>query len=261
MSINSPARLNGKVALITGGAQGIGEAIARNFASHGSTVVITDIQMERGQKLAEEIGASAVFMLLDVRDLSAWDQVVAAVTERFGGLDILVNNAGGGAGGQIDLETPEQHRMIVELNLTGVWSGIRSVIPAMTARGGGSIINISSIDGLAGIAGLSTYVATKFAVTGMTRSLALELGGRGIRVNSVHPGITETPLVNASPGPYMKRLQKAVARQPIARMGKPEEVANAVLFFASGESSYCTGTSLVVDGGQLAGPYRDPIEY
>jgi 3alpha(or 20beta)-hydroxysteroid dehydrogenase len=125
------------------------------------------------------------------------------------------------------------------------------------ARGGGSIVNISSIDGLAGIAGLSTYVATKFAVTGLTRSLALELGDRGIRVNSVHPGIIDTELVRASRA--QERLDKAIARQPIARRGTPDEVAKAVLFFASDESSYCTGASLLVDGGHLAGPYRDPM--
>ncbi|MFA7601360.1 MAG: SDR family oxidoreductase, partial [Novosphingobium sp.] len=130
---------------------------------------------------------------------------------------------------------------------------------AMEARGGGSIVNISSIDGLVGVEGLSTYVGSKFAVTGMTRSLALELGARGIRVNSIHPGIVETPMVAKNAGKAMARLRKAVARQPIARMGRPQEIAHAALFFASDESSYCTGASLVVDGGHIAGPYRDPM--
>jgi 3alpha(or 20beta)-hydroxysteroid dehydrogenase len=147
----------------------------------------------------------------------------------------------------------------MDLNVTGVWLGMRSVIPAMERRGGGSIINISSIDGLVGVEGLPTYVASKFAVTGMTRSLALELGGRGIRVNSVHPGIIETPMVAKNTGKSMARLQAAVARQPIARMGRPEEIANAVVFFASDESSFCTGASLVVDGGHIAGPHREPM--
>lgn len=255
--MSARGRLEGRVALVTGAAQGIGEAIARTFAKHGAKVVLADIQEGRGREVAAAIGGGAVFRLLDVRDLDTWKACISEVVACFGGLDILVNNAGGGAGGRIDRETPEQHRRVVDLNLTGVWNGIRSVIPAMTERGGGSIVNISSIDGLAGVSGLSTYVATKFAVTGMTRALALELGGRGIRVNSVHPGIIDTPLVRASQA--MERLRKSIERQPIARMGRPEEVANAVLFFASDESAYCTGASLLVDGGHLAGPYRDPI--
>jgi 3alpha(or 20beta)-hydroxysteroid dehydrogenase len=250
-------RLQGKVALVTGAAQGIGEGIARKFAAHGATVVIADIQAARGEALALEIGPAAAFLRLDVCELSEWESAIAEVVRRFGRLDILVNNAGGGAGGAIARESLSDHERILKLNVTGVWAGIKTVAPAMAAQGGGSIVNISSIDGLAGVAGLSTYVATKHAVTGLTRSLALELGELGIRVNSVHPGVIETPLVKASP--VQERLRKAIARQPIPRMGRPEEVANAVLFFASDESSYCTGASLVVDGGHLAGPYRDPL--
>lgn len=253
-------RLQDKVALVTGAAQGIGEATARKLAEHGAKVVLADIQVARGEALAAELGAPHVFQHLDARELEAWERAVSAVLARFGRLDILVNNAGGGAGGGIEGETLADHRRVLDLNVTGVWAGMRSVVKPMAAQGRGSIINISSIDGLVGIAGLPTYVASKFAVTGLTRSLALELGGRGIRVNSVHPGITETPLVKSTPGGSMERLKRAVARQPIARMGRPEEIANAVLFFASDESSYCTGASLVVDGGQLAGPYRDPLE-
>ena len=250
-------RLAGRTALVTGAAQGIGEAVARTLAAHGAQVVVTDIQVERGEAVAREIGAGAAFLPLDVRDPAAWEAAVQETGRRFGRLDILVNNAGGGTGGGILREPLEDHRRILDLNVTGVWLGVRAVVPAMTAHGGGSVVNISSIDGLVGVAGLGTYVATKHAVTGLTRAFALELGAEGIRVNSVHPGIIETPLVKASP--VLERLNKAVARQPIARMGRPEEIANAVLFFASDESAYCTGTSLVVDGGHLAGPYRDPI--
>jgi len=253
------ARLQDKVALVTGGAQGIGEACVRKLAAHGAKVVISDIQAERGQALAAELGEPHVFLRLDARELPAWEAAVAAVLARFGRLDILVNNAGGGAGGGIEGETLDDHRRVLDLNVTGVWAGMRTVVKPMSAQGSGSIINISSIDGLVGIEGLPTYVASKFAVTGMTRSLALELGGRGIRVNSVHPGVIETPMVQKTPASSAERLRRAVARQPIARMGRPEEIANAVLFFASDESSYCTGTSLVVDGGHLAGPYRDPL--
>lgn len=252
-------RLAGKVALVTGAASGIGEAIARSFTSHGATVVVSDIRTEPGEAVAFDIGDAASFLHLDVCDPSSWEAAIATMMERFGGVDILVNNAGGGAGGGIERESIEDHRRIVELNITGVWVGMKTAVPAMTKRGGGSIINISSIDGLVGVEGLSTYVGTKFAVTGMTRSLALELGPRGIRVNSIHPGIIETPMVKNTPPRSMERLRNAVARQPIARMGRPEEIANAAVFFASDESSFCTGASLVVDGGHIAGPYRDPL--
>jgi 3alpha(or 20beta)-hydroxysteroid dehydrogenase len=249
-------RLAGKVALVTGAAQGIGEAVVRKFVQHGARVVIADIQVECGEALAAQLGEAASFLRLDVCDVESWAAGVAATLERLGRLDVLVNNAGGGTGGGVERETLAEHQRVMTLNVTGVWSGIRAVLPAMTGQGGGSIVNISSIDGLVGVEGLSTYVASKHAVTGLTRALALELGGRGVRVNSVHPGIIETPLVKSSP--VQARLQKAVARQPIPRMGRPEEIAEAVLFFASDESSYCTGSALVVDGGHLAGPYRDP---
>ena len=193
--MNAAGRLQGKVALVTGAAQGIGEAIARKFAAHGAKVVVADIQEERGEAIAVELGEGAVYQRLDVRTLQSWEANVAETLRRFGRLDILVNNAGGGAGGAIDRESLADHERILQLNVTGVWAGVRSVVGPMADQGGGSIINISSIDGLVGVAGLSTYVATKHAVTGLTRSLALELGGRGIRVNSVHPGIIATPLV------------------------------------------------------------------
>jgi 3alpha(or 20beta)-hydroxysteroid dehydrogenase len=260
-------RVAGKVALVTGGAQGIGEACARILAREGATVVVSDIQAEKGEALAAKIGGGAIFLPLDVTDVAGWDAIVADILTRFGRLDILVNNAGGGAGGgPIDRQAVEVHRHIMELNVTSVWAGIKAVALAMAQAkdgggGGGSVVNISSIDGLAGMRDLSSYVASKHAVLGLTRSLALELGEKGIRVNSVHPGITETPLVQkalARPG-VGERLMKVIATQPIRRLGRPEDIANAVLFFASEESSYCTGTSLVVDGGHLAGPYREPL--
>jgi 3alpha(or 20beta)-hydroxysteroid dehydrogenase len=257
--MDGQGRLTGKVALVTGGAQGIGEAIARKFARHGARVVIGDIQHERGAKVAASLGEDALFVPLDVTDPDAWSAAVGTVEARCGGLDVLVCNAGDGCGGPIEHTPVETHRRIVRLNLDGVWLGIRAAVPALAARGGGSIVNISSIDGLAGVAGLSTYVATKFAVTGMTKALALELGDRGIRVNSVHPGIVDATHDRGMPPAAMERLQKAIARQPIKRMATVEEIANAVLFFASDESSFCTGSELLVDGGHLAGPYRDPM--
>jgi 3alpha(or 20beta)-hydroxysteroid dehydrogenase len=252
-------RLLGKIALVTGSASGIGEACARKLASHGARVIASDVRDEAGAAVATDIGEQALYLRLDVRGQSAWEQVIADITARFGGLDILVNNAGAGTGGGIERETLDDHRRVFDINVTGLWMGIRSALPAFDGRGGGTVINISSIDGLVGVEGLSTYVGSKFAVTGITRSLALELGDRGIRVNGVHPGIIDTPMVQKNVGRSRERLENAIARQPIKRMGRPEEIANAVLFFASDESSYCTGASLVVDGGHIAGPYRDPL--
>lgn len=257
--MNTPKRLEGKVALVTGGAQGIGAAIARKLVEHGAIVAIGDIQQEKGSALAHSLGGGAEFLALDVTDPDSWSACVAAIVSRHGGIDILINNAGDGTGGPIEHQDVERHRAVVALNLDGPWLGIRATVPALTQRGGGSIVNISSIDGLAGIAGLSTYVATKFAVTGMTKALALELGDRGIRVNSVHPGIVDATHDRGMPAAAMERLCKAIERQPIKRMARVEEIANAVLFFASDESSYCTGSELLVDGGHLAGPYRDPF--
>jgi 3alpha(or 20beta)-hydroxysteroid dehydrogenase len=258
MSIDG--RVSGKIALVTGGAQGIGEAIARKLAAHGATVVIGDIQQGRGEEVVRGIGGMARFVPLDVTDPRSWTTTVEAIQASVGGIDVLVNNAGNGCGGPIEYQDIEIHRAIVDLNLNGVWLGVRAVVPVLAERGGGSIVNISSIDGLAGVAGLSTYVATKFAVTGMTKALALELGDKGIRVNSVHPGIVDTIYGRSMSPAHMARLEKSIARQPIKRMAKAEEIANAVLFFASDESSYCTGSQLLVDGGHLAGPYRDPVE-
>ena len=247
------ARLAGKVALVTGGAQGIGAGIARKLAGHGAHVWVGDIQADKGAGIAAEVGGQ--FVSLDVTSVDSW----SAAIDRIGALDILVNNAGNGCGGPIETQDVAQHRAIVDLNLNGVWLGIRACVPALAARGGGSIVNISSIDGLAGVSHLSTYVATKFAVTGMTKALALELGDRDIRVNSVHPGMVDCTHERGMPPAAMARIQSAVDKQPIKRMARVEEVANAVLFFASDESSYCTGSQLLVDGGHLAGPYRDAM--
>lgn len=257
--MNQAGRLADKIALVTGSGSGIGEACARVMAAHGATVIVSDVRADAGAEVARSIGGTASFLPLDVTVPEQWDAIIAEIERRHGGLDSLVNNAGAGTGGGIERETIEGHRRVFDINVTGVWVGIRAALKAMDRRGGGSIVNISSIDGLVGVEGLSTYVGSKFAVTGITRSLALELGPRNIRVNAVHPGIIATPMVGKNTGPAMERLQKAVARQPIARMGTPEEIANAVVFLASDESSFCTGSSLVVDGGHIAGPFRDPM--
>src|SRR5579871_387151 len=256
-----PGRLDRKVALITGAGRGQGEAEARLFASEGARVAVTDVLVEEGEAVAESLGQSGLYRHLDVTSETDWADAVEAVVAAWGRVDVLVNNAGIGTPPRgIELEDADDHRRVVETNLNGVYLGMRAVVPVMTRQRSGSIVNISSIDGLVGVGGMTTYAATKFAVTGMTRSAALELGRRGIRVNSVHPGVIETPLVQSAPQEVLDRLQRVLDRQPIPRMGTPREVANLVLFLASDESSYCTGAQFVIDGGHLAGPYREGFD-
>jgi len=251
------SRLDGKVALITGGARGQGEAEARLFLDEGARVAICDVRKDEGWALAEELGDDAFFKALDVTSPGEWDHAVAAVLSRFGALHVLVNNAGIGAVGTLDGMPLEEHARILDVNLNGVYYGMRAAKQALVAGGHGSIVNISSIDGLAGVLGLTSYVASKFAVTGMTRSAAIELGPLGVRVNSIHPGVIDTPMLGGADSPTRPRLQQLMDRQPIRRMGRPEEVAFLALFLASDESSYITGAAIPVDGGHLAGPFRD----
>jgi 3alpha(or 20beta)-hydroxysteroid dehydrogenase len=258
--VGSEGRLAGKVALITGAAQGQGAAEARRFAAEGARVVVTDVREAAAREVATEIGATARFVPLDVTDVDQWTAAVQATKDAFGHLDVLVNNAGVAVPPTLleDMSL-EDHRRIQAVNLDGVLLGMRAVVPAMRAAGGGSIVNISSIDGLVGVAGMASYVASKFGVTGLTRAAALELGRFGIRVNSIHPGVIASPMVEQAPAAIRARLDRLMARQPIPRMGTPEEVANLALFLASDESSYCTGAQFVIDGGHLAGPYREGL--
>lgn len=246
-------RLAGKVALVTGAARGIGEATADRFADEGASVVVADLNGDGAAEVADRLGATA--MHLDVAESDSWQRAVAQTIERHGRLDILVNNAGVGAGGLVHEMPLEEHYRVIDVNLHGTFLGMRAVAGAMAAGGGGAVVNISSIDGLVGIRNLSSYVASKHAVTGMTRSAAIDFGPLGIRVNSIHPGVIETPLVRNSP--VQDKLRRLVAKQPIPRMGRPEEVASMAAFLASDDSSYCTGAAFVVDGGHLAGPWRE----
>lgn len=250
--------VEGKVALVTGASSGIGEGISRCLSEHGATVYIGDIDQENGRNLANTLGPSAHFLKLDVTREADWAAAAAEIERAHGRLDILVNNAGAAAAIQrLTAETTEDFERITRLNINGVWFGIRAAVPLMRRANGGSIINIASIDSFIGVAGMTTYVTTKFAVLGLTKSAALELGTFGIRVNAVHPGIIATPAVARLPDAIKNGLQDAVSRQPIGRLGTPADVANAVLFFASDQSAYCTGSSLVVDGGHIAGRYRE----
>jgi len=253
-------RLADKVALVSGAAQGQGAAEVRRFVEEGARVVVTDVLANGARAVADELGPAAMAVALDVTDPAQWDAAVRAAMREFGRIDVLVNNAGIGIPPRVmESVAPEDHRRTMAVNLDGVLFGMRAVVPAMRDGGGGSIVNISSIDGIVGVAGMTSYAASKFAVTGLTRSAALELGRFGIRVNSVHPGVIASPMVDQAPPEVRARLDRLMAQQPIPRMGAPEEVAALVLFLASDESSYCTGAQFVIDGGHLAGPYRDGL--
>ena len=254
------ARLSGKVALITGAARGQGAAEARRFVAEGAKVAITDVLDAPGAALAAELGGAAFYRHLDVTSEADWTAAVAETVDRFGRLDVLVNNAGIGSVGTLEGLPLETHRQIVDVNLHGVYLGMRAVKPAMIASGGGAIVNVSSIDGLAGVLGMTSYAGSKFAVTGMTRSAAIELGPLGIRVNSIHPGVINSPMVAEAQPEVVARLLRLMDRQPIRRMGEPEEIASLALFLASDEASYITGTGVVIDGGHLAGPFREPLD-
>jgi len=237
--------LQGKVALITGGARGMGEAEARLFSEQGAEVIIADVLDSEGQALASAIGPQASYMHLDVADEENWSQVMKNIEERHGGLDVLVNNAGILRASTIEETTLEQYMAVVNINQVGTFLGMRNAIPLLKKRGGGSIVNISSYDAMVGSNGLISYAASKWAVRGMTKVAARELGQQGIRVNSVHPGGITTPMIGDTDG-WDHNTRKQV---PLYRAGEPEEVAKTVLFLASQLSSYTTGGEFAVDGG------------
>lgn len=250
--------LQGRVALVTGAGSGIGEEIARVLSEAGAHVVVTDIDSKSAATVAGRLGDPAWARHLDTSSPESWDEAIAAALDKAGRLDILVNNAGASAPiRRLDQEPVDDFDRIMGVNLRGVWLGIRAAVAPMKKVGGGSIVNIASIDSFIGVAGMTTYAATKFGVLGLTKSTALELGPLGIRVNAVHPGIIDTPPVKAMPAHIRAQLHDAVAKQPIARLGSPTDVARAVLFFAADMSAYCTGSSLLVDGGHIAGRFRE----
>ncbi len=246
-------RLDGRAALVTGGAHGLGQAIVRAFVAEGARVVIADVDDEAGTALATELGDAVRFEHLDVSSESEWQTVVDATVAALGGLDIGVNNAGIVVHGLLADTSLEDYERIVRINQVGTFLGLRTMAEAMKAGGGGSLVNISSIRGMVGAAGLLAYTSTKFAVRGMTKAAALELGEFGIRVNSVHPGAVATRLVgDVDP----EVLDERFASQPIGRIARPAEVAAMVVFLASDESSYSTGSEFVIDGGVSAGQAR-----
>jgi len=247
-------RLKKKVALVTGGARGIGEGIVRRFVAEGASVMITDLLDEPGEALAAELGESVAFLHQDVTSRAGWEETVAATEARFGRLDILVNNAGVLFFSGFEQYSDQQIDTLIDVNLKGVILGCQAVIPAIERAGGGAIVNMSSADGIAGANAVSVYCATKFAVRGLTKALALELGPRKIRVNSIHPGGIYTPLanpMNVSKDVYDKNYWI----YPAQYAGEPSDIAAAAAYLASDDARYCMGTELSVDGGMNAGHY------
>ena len=245
-------RLQGKTAIVTGAAQGMGEAHARRFIAEGANVVLTDLNDAGGRAIAEELGERARFVRHDVADESGWAAVLQQALEAFDQVNVLVNNAGiiGPIADTQSLRLVDYQR-VCAVNQTSIMLGMKAVIPSMITGGGGSIVNVSSISGIVAIVGTPNlaYAGSKFAIRGMTKQAAVEYGGRGIRVNSVHPGYIRTPMMVAATDEEGSGAASAI---PLGRFGEADEVANLVLFLASDESSFITGTEHIIDGGMTA---------
>lgn len=250
-------KLTGKVAIVTGAASGIGEATAMLFAEEGASVVVADVDEGRGGQVAERIRASAApakFVTADVSKAEDVQTMVRAATEEYGRLDVIFNNAG--IEGEMNKPTAEctlenWHR-VMEINLTGVFLGMKYAIPEMLKSGGGSIINNASVAGLVGFAGIPAYCASKGGVIQLTKCAAMEYAEQGIRVNAICPGIIRTPMVERATGGTAEGEAAFTALEPVGRFGTPEEIARMALFLACDDSSFCTGAPFVVDGGFVA---------
>lgn len=247
-------RLSGKVAIVTGGARGMGAATSRLFVAEGAKVAITDVLEEDGKALAAELGDVARFYRHDVTSEQGWADVVAQTEADLGPVDVLVNNAGILMFKSLLSTTREDYERVLQVNLVGEFLGIKAVAPGMIARGKGSIVNISSVDGMKGANGLVAYASSKWGVRGLTKVAALELGHRGIRVNSVHPGGVDTAMTNAG-NTARDEVNQRFTNIPLQRVSGPEEVAAASLFLASDDASYLAGAEIVVDGGMTSGQY------
>lgn len=246
------ARLEGKVAVITGAAQGMGAATARLFAAEGAKVALGDIK--DGLALAAELGDAAFFCKLDVASEEDWEKFAKETVDRFGKIDVLVNNAGLLRFSTIENVTAKEALEVFSVNTLGPMLGAKYCIPHMSGQGKSSIVNVSSVDGLRGCNGLSCYTASKWGLRGLSKTMALELGPRGIRVNSLHPGGADTPMSNPA-GVTGEERNRTFHRVPLQRIAEPIEIANTILFLASDEASYVSGAELAVDGGWTSGTY------
>lgn len=247
-------RLDGKVALITGGARGQGASHVKKFVQEGARVVFTDILVDEGKEIEQGMGEKAKFLEHDVTKSDDWQKVVEQTEQTFGPIDILINNAGVVTSTKIEDLTEEVYRKVIDINQVGTFLGMKTALPSLKKSGNASIINLSSINGLRGGEGTAPYDASKFAVRGMTKTAALEFAEFGIRVNSVHPGVIQTPMID-SEGTPKEALAKLAEGIPMKRNGQSEEVSALVTFLASDEASYSTGAEFVIDGGVTASNY------
>lgn len=244
--MNSTGAVEGKVTLVSGGASGMGSSHAEMLVAEGARVVIGDILCDAGEELAQRLGDNACFAHLDVTAPAQWQAAVGLALDTYGSLDVLVNNAGIVNVGTLEDYTAEDWRRVIDVNLTGTFLGMQAAVKPMKAARGGSIVNISSIEGITGSAGLHGYVASKFAVRGITKSAALELARHNIRVNSIHPGWVHTPMTQGIPEAFADVI-------PLGRGADPGEISAFVVFLASEQSSYATGAEFVIDGGFTSG--------
>jgi len=239
-------RLAGKVAVVTGAAGGMGAFHVRALAAEGASVVIADVDESAGRLLADEVGVSARFTRLDVRNREDWQRAAALAEHEFGGIDVLVNNAGIFHRGAFEEHTPQRWAEVLETNVTGAWNGMQACLPALTRASAASVINVSSVTGLRGYPNMSAYSTSKHALVGLTKSAALDLGVHGIRVNSVHPGHVRTAMTSG--------LGEDVTRwSALHRTAEAHELSSLIVFLASDESSFATGATFVFDGGETAG--------
>jgi len=252
-------RFDNRTVIVTGGARGMGASFARGFVAEGANVVIADVLEKEGRTLADELGKQAIFSRLDVTSDKDWEKTVAAAENAFGPVSVLINNAAIVRFGPIAETEPAAWRQVIDINLTGTFLGIRAIVPSMRKAGGGAIVNISSVGGFMATAGHSGYCASKWGVRALTKAAALELGRDGIRVNSVHPGTTNTAMHASAASPLAGRPNPDLYRGlAVPRVAEPDEVTRMVMFVASDEAGYSTGSEFIVDGGYLIGTAVPP---